>query len=124
MAPGKCCGITPITMTLPCFSHFLRQVVEHYQGERIVMILDNARIHHAKLIQPFLDAHRETLTLLFLPPYSPQLNRIEGLWGWLKRSVIYNVFFKTASASVDAVTGFMKRVNADPEQTLKRLCWN
>ena len=36
--------------------------------------LDNARIYHA---QPFLDAHRETLTLLFLPPNSPRLNRIE-----------------------------------------------
>ena len=42
----------------------------------------------------------------------------------MKRSVIYNVFFETVAAIVDAVAGFMKRVNADPEQTMKRLCWN
>ncbi|MBE2914432.1 IS630 family transposase, partial [Anoxybacillus flavithermus] len=42
----------------------------------IVMILDNARIHHAKLIQPFLKEHEDRLELVFLPPYSPQLNLI------------------------------------------------
>nr|WP_245000604.1 transposase [Clostridium sardiniense] len=30
---------------------------------------------------------------MFLPAYSPELNLIEGLLGWLKSSVINNVFF-------------------------------
>ena len=42
------------------------------------MILDNERIHHAKLIQPFLEEHQSRLKLVFLPPYSPELNLIEG----------------------------------------------
>ena len=58
------------------------------------MILDNARIHHAKLIQPFLEKNKNYLELIFLPPYSPNLNLIEGLWKWLKQSIIYNVFLK------------------------------
>ncbi|WP_265331497.1 transposase [Enterococcus durans] len=29
---------------------------------------------------------------MFLPPYSPQLNLMEGVWKWLKESVINNVF--------------------------------
>ena len=41
------------------------------------MILDNAKIHHAKLIQPFLNENLKRLELVFLPPYSPKLNRIE-----------------------------------------------
>ncbi|OKL35284.1 hypothetical protein BLL40_16170 [Domibacillus mangrovi] len=51
-----------------------------YPTGQIVMILDNARIHHAKLIQPFLETNRGCLKLIFLPPYSPYLNLIEGWW--------------------------------------------
>lgn len=72
---------------------FLEQVPIHYPNGKIVMILDNSRIHHAKLIQPFLFAHQERLQLVFLPLHSPQLNLIEGLWKWLKEAVIHNVFF-------------------------------
>ncbi|WP_442893596.1 transposase [Bacillus sp. 2205SS5-2] len=39
----------------------------------------------------------------FLPPYSPELNLIEGLWGWLKKSVIYNVFYKSVKEIIKAV---------------------
>ncbi len=35
------------------FLEFLEEIVAHYPGERPVLTLDNARIHHAQLIQPF-----------------------------------------------------------------------
>ncbi len=37
-------------------------------GAGIVMILDNARIHHAKLLEAFLEQNSGRLTLMFLPP--------------------------------------------------------
>src|SRR5699024_699284 len=67
------------------FLSFLEKVIERYPNEKILMVLDNAKIHHAKLIQPFLQEYSEQLDLLFLTPYSPELNLIEGLWGWLKK---------------------------------------
>ncbi|MNW61678.1 hypothetical protein D3C74_397530 [compost metagenome] len=79
------------------FLSFLQMVIEAYPQGKIVMVLDNARIHHAKLLQPFLEDHKERLELVFLPPYSPQLNLVEGLWKWLKSDVINNVFFHTVS---------------------------
>ena len=57
------------------------------------MVLDNARIHHAKLIQSFLEENARRLELIFLTPYSHQLKLMEGLWQWLKESVINNVLF-------------------------------
>ncbi|MED5012073.1 transposase, partial [Geobacillus stearothermophilus] len=74
----------------------------------IVMILDNARIHHAKLIQPFLKEHEDRLELVFLPPYSPQLNLIEGLWKWLKSDVIYNVFYSSVQEIRKNVQAFIQ----------------
>ena len=49
----------------------------------LVIVLDNASIQRARAIQPALKLLEEKgITLKFLPPYSPELNRIEKLW-WL-----------------------------------------
>ena len=80
------------------------------------MILDNARIHHAKLIQPFLNEHKNRLRLIFLPPYSPELNLIEGLWKWLKQSVIHNVFYRNINEIRKAVQGFIQHINERPSE--------
>jgi len=50
------------------FLKFLKNVLLQYQAGKIVMVLDNARIHHTKLIQPFLEGNKHRLTLLFLHP--------------------------------------------------------
>ena len=104
------------------FLNFLEATLKRYPEGKIIMILDNARIHHAKLVQPFLDKMKYRIELMFLPPYSPELNLIEGLWGWLKSSVINNVFFPTLSKVSIAVQKFIRYINKIPTQTIDRLC--
>lgn len=86
------------------------------------MILDNARIHHAKLLQPFLQENKQRLQLEFLPPYSPKLNLIEGLWKWLKSTVINNIFFSSVKEIRQAVRAFIDSINKDQSITINRLC--
>ena len=104
------------------FLEFLQLVLKKYPDQKIVMVLDNARIHHAKLIQPFLTQHEEVLELVFLPPYSPQLNPIEKLWKWLKQTCIYNVFHKTVAEIAAAVVAFIRQINRTPLKIIDRLC--
>jgi transposase len=104
------------------FKEFLTKVLEHYPTGKIVMILDNARIHHAKILQPFLDENEDRLKLVILPPYSPQLNLIEGLWKWLKESVINNVFFPNVQKIKIKVRVFINDVNQRREEVIVRLC--
>jgi len=104
------------------FLVFLQAVLAKYPNQKIVMVLDNARIHHANLIQPFLDEHKAVLELVFLPPYSPKLNPIEGLWGWLKHDIINNVFFKSVKEIAAAVQEFIEEINRHPELAIERLC--
>ncbi|KJE28710.1 DDE superendonuclease family protein [Geobacillus kaustophilus] len=85
------------------------------------MVLDNARIHHAKLIQPFLEEHKHRLELLFLQPYSPQLNLIAGLWKWLKSDVIYNAFYSSVQEIRANVQEFICRLNQQPEQAIDQI---
>lgn len=104
------------------FLIFLEKVIAHYPNECIVMVLDNARIHHAKLIQPFLEKHQDNVKFLFLPLYSPNLKLIEGLWKWMKATMIHNVFFSNVGKIHSAVQGFIRMINQEPENTVKRLC--
>lgn len=50
-----------------------------------VLILDNAGVHRAKIVQQKrAEWKKRGLRLLFLPPYCPHLNRIETLWRMVK----------------------------------------
>lgn len=104
------------------FLRFLQKVLERYQSGKIALILDNARIHHAKLIQPFLSKNRHRLELVFLPPYSPDLNLIEGLWKWLKSDIIHNVFYSSVYEIQKNVKAFIQELNRTPEKVINRLC--
>lgn len=104
------------------FLNFLKNVVTLYPTGKIVMILDNARIHHAKLLEPFLKKNCQRLELVFLPPYSPKFNLIEGLWGWLKSDIINNVFYSSVTQIRKAVGKFLKSINKMPMKIIDRLC--
>jgi putative transposase len=70
----------------------------------------------------FLKENQSRLQLVFLPPYSPNLNKIEGLWKWLKNSVVNNVFFNQVSEIKIAVQKFITWVNTVPYTVIDRLC--
>ena len=104
------------------FLQFLKNVLSQYPNGKIVIILDNAKIHHAKLLEEFLEENKNRLELVFLPPYSPNLNKIEELWGWLKDSVINNVFFHSREEIQKAVKKFIEWIAKVPHMVIDRLC--
>lgn len=63
--------------------------------KKILLVLDNAKYHHAKILQEWLTEVSDVLELFFLPPYSPDLNAIERLWKKTRREVTHNRFFPT-----------------------------
>lgn len=84
--------------------------------------MDNARIHHAKFLEPLIKANEERLQLMYLPPYSPELNLIEGLWKWLKEKVVHDVLYKTVPEIRENVNIFLETISVDPEAVIQRLC--
>jgi transposase len=85
------------------------------------MVLDNAKIHHAKVLQPFLQEHKEQLTFVFFPPYSPNLNLVERIWGWLKESLIANRFHANRKELRESIVSFLEYLSEFPEKVLQRI---
>ena len=50
-----------------------------------IAVLDNATIHRKERL--FEIAERHDVILIFQPPYSPDLNKIENFWAWLKKEI-------------------------------------
>lgn len=121
-ATGKIIWKEDEEYTAETFLIFLRKVVTAYPTGKIVMVLDNARIHHAKLLKPLLDELNGRLELVFLPPYSPELNLVEGLWKWMKSDVINNVFYHTVADIRQNVQEFMEQIMKEPCNIIDRLC--
>jgi len=72
--------IIPGSVTSDRFLQFLRELVipltNPYPGPRSVLILDNCNIHHSEKVRALVE-DEAMCKLLFLPPYSPDLNPIE-----------------------------------------------
>src|SRR5208337_1824729 len=90
-------------------------------GRRMVVILDNARYHHACLLKPFRRQHRHVLRLDHLPPYSPELNPIERVWKLTRRLCTHNQYFPELKDLLDAVSQQMAAWQK-PNSVLHRLC--
>ncbi len=67
-------------------------------NEHVVLVLDRAGWHRArKLVVP------SNVTLVWLPPYSPQLNPVERVWLFLRERHLSHRLLNTYTAIVDAL---------------------
>ncbi|MCP3971727.1 MAG: IS630 family transposase [Rhodobacteraceae bacterium] len=79
----------------------------------IHVFVDNARYHHAKILQPWLESSDRRVKLHFLPPYAPHLNPIERLWGVMHDWVTHNHHYATFNQFTEAILGFFRKTLPD-----------
>jgi len=98
--------------------HF--KIVREYYGDKpIAYFIDNAPWHKTKKVQEYCEENN--ITLLFLPPYSPEYNPIERVWSFLK-SKVKNIYFSTAKKFIDFITDLLQNINETDKNTLLKLC--
>ena len=51
-----------------------------------VVVMDNASFHRKNSLNDI--AQKYGIKIIFLPPYSPELNPIEHFWNWLKKKIV------------------------------------
>lgn len=94
-------------------------VVEKYPGEPITLVLDNARYQRCELV--CLTAKRLNCELLFLPPYSPNLNLIERVWRLVKTRTLRNKYFPDFATFTQSIDRFLDSLSDENRHLLKSL---
>ena len=97
---------------------FRKIEAKHPDANAIYIIVDNARYYRSCLLKEHVEGTK--IKLIFLPPYSPNLNLIERYWKFFKKKVLNNRYYETFGEFRQACKSFFrKRKKYVPElQTL------
>jgi transposase len=94
---------------------FLKQLREKYNdGKAIAIVLDNARYQHCFVVKAM--AASLGIHLLFLPPYSPNLNIIERLWKFTKKQILHARYYAKPAAFHQAIREFFGSINTESKK--------
>lgn len=102
------------------FFAFLCKLVKAYAGQKIYLVLDNVRFHHAKRLKPILERFKARIEFIFLPPYSPYLNPVERIGCWMRKQIAHNRFLLSMQERVEAFVQLFKPLEI-PNETGQRL---
>ena len=97
------------------FLAFLKKLVRN-RRRKLFLIVDNGPCHNlqedGKL---WLAENRHRIELFRLPPYSPELNAIEGVWKVTKKRTTHNRFYKTVEERDAALCSTFGTFQAQPQ---------
>ena len=103
------------------FKKFIKAILKAAKTKKkILLVLDNARFHHAKVNKEFLLSVREKIELMYLPPYSPDINPIESFWKKTRRNVTHNRYFESLDEERNSLNKFFRKFKK-PNDTLIKL---
>ena len=98
---------------------FLDQLKMKYPSKPITLVLDNAKYQHCETVKE--KAEQLGITLLFLPPYSPNLNIIERIWKFTKKKILYAKYYENALRFHQTIMLFFEQINQKHNEDLKKL---
>lgn len=70
---------------------FLKRLRRALRGRQILLIWDGLAVHRCRLVRDHLASLRGAIEVAFLPPYAPELNPAEYIWGHWKQHELSNL---------------------------------
>ena len=96
-----------------CFELFLKEFSQQEPDELKVVVLENGAFHKAKRLSV-----PKNILLIFLPPYSPELNPAEKMWQKFKRNFTNKLF-----RSIEEVKAFIcEQSDLNTKNSTKSIC--
>lgn len=93
---------------------FIKEFSEYLNGKSVIMVMDCAGWHKSKNLEV-----PENIKIVYLPPYSPELNPVERFWQYIKSLTIKNKVYDKIEELEDTICEFIKNLN--PE-IIKKTC--
>lgn len=106
---GKTRMLEVLTVNAETTIALLVAIMIMYPTKRLIHVfLDNAKYHHAVMVQEWLKRPDCRIVLHFIPTYCPHLDPIERLWGLMHKNVTHNRCYPKFNDFCDAVLGFLR----------------
>lgn len=87
-------------------------------SQKVFLILDNLKVHHAKLVTAWLAERKDQLEVFYLPPYSPEINPDEYLNRDFKTELRSSDRATSKKALLQKATRFMAFLSKTPERVM------
>ncbi len=85
----------------------------------VTLIMDNARYQKCRIVMDL--AKTLDIELLFLPPYSPNLNLIERLWKFVKKECLYSIYYENFEVFKKAISNCLLQTHSTYKKELDSL---
>lgn len=106
-------GLFSITTTdyisAPSVVELIKFIRQEHKGRTVYLIMDNAKYQKCQLVRKA--AERYHINLVFLPPYSPNLNLIERYWKFMKQTALAGIYHDTKKVFLQAIETFIDQAN-------------
>ena len=76
--------------------------------KNLYLVLDKGPYNRARSVKDL--AKKLKIKLVYLPPYSPNLNPIERLWKFFKKKVLYNKYYEKQGEFINACSNFFRSI--------------
>jgi transposase len=105
-------------MNVAIFKRFLERLIRDAQ-KKIFLIVDNLRVHHAKMLAEWLEANKDHIELIFLPSYSPERNPDEYLNNDLKIGLASRQHPRTPKDLLGNIVSHMRMLQKSPDHVMR-----
>lgn len=96
------------------FIDFLDKIRKHHKNRKVIVIADRATPHIARNVGEYIEKNNKSFALYYLPPYSPELNPDENVWGYLKKNKLKAHQAKSKAELRDITISAMRIIQRQP----------
>ena len=97
-----------------CMNVFLAEMSKELGDNSAQIVMDGAGWHKSRDLKI-----PQNITIIYIPPYCPELNPVERLWLFMKQNTIRNQIYETIEELENAVCSFIKNFQ---KQIIKQVC--
>lgn len=97
----------------------LQELRKRFPEIPLTLVMDNARYQHCRLVMTL--AQELQIELLFLPPYSPNLNLIERFWKFVKKQALHAAYYESFDLFQSAIMDCINASNTEYRHDLDSL---
>ncbi len=101
------------TMTTKVLIRFMKRLIKD-AARKVFLILDNLRVHHAKIVQSWLKENRSLIEVYYLPAYTPEMNPDEYLNCDLKQGIRASSPAHNQKQLTNKILGHMRKLQKLP----------